>query len=53
MRDVVSIGTGTGSVEDQVTIRFAADNAGPWFLHCHIDWHLNAYAPFSFISFCS
>ena len=18
-----------------------ADNPGPWFLHCHIDWHLN------------
>ncbi|KAN0135809.1 laccase B [Lactarius tabidus] len=42
MRDVVSIGTGTGSVEDQVTIRFVTDNPGPWFLHCHIDWHLNA-----------
>ncbi|KAF7364189.1 Laccase I [Mycena sanguinolenta] len=20
--------------------RFVTDNAGPWFLHCHIDWHL-------------
>lgn len=18
------------------------DNPGPWFLHCHIDWHLEA-----------
>lgn len=18
------------------------DNPGPWFLHCHIDWHLQA-----------
>ncbi|KAK7450141.1 laccase, multicopper oxidase, benzenediol:oxygen oxidorectuctase [Stygiomarasmius scandens] len=35
-RDVVSIG-GAG---DEVTIRFRADNPGPWFLHCHIDWHL-------------
>jgi iron transport multicopper oxidase len=39
MRDVVSIGTGS---TDQVTIRFFTDNPGPWFLHCHIDWHLNA-----------
>ncbi|KAF9533796.1 laccase [Crepidotus variabilis] len=35
-RDVVSIGT----AGDNVTIRFKTDNAGPWFLHCHIDWHL-------------
>ncbi|KAH8989923.1 laccase C [Lactarius hatsudake] len=39
VRDVVSIGTGT---TDEVTIRFFTDNPGPWFLHCHIDWHLNA-----------
>ncbi|KAH9170110.1 laccase C [Lactarius sanguifluus] len=39
VRDVVSIGTGT---DDVVTIRFFTDNPGPWFLHCHIDWHLNA-----------
>ncbi|EIM85733.1 laccase [Stereum hirsutum FP-91666 SS1] len=38
-RDVVNIGT---TVNDQVTIRFFTDNPGPWFLHCHIDWHLNA-----------
>ncbi|KAI0051892.1 multicopper oxidase [Auriscalpium vulgare] len=38
IRDVVSIGT---SSSDQTTIRFVADNPGPWFLHCHIDWHLN------------
>ncbi|THV03708.1 laccase lcc5 [Dendrothele bispora CBS 962.96] len=37
-RDVVSVGT-TG---DNVTIRFTTDNAGPWYLHCHIDWHLEA-----------
>ncbi|KAJ3982190.1 laccase [Lentinula detonsa] len=37
-RDVVS----TGAATDNVTIRFATDNAGPWFLHCHIDWHLEA-----------
>jgi len=36
IRDVVSIGD-TG---DNVTIRFFTDNPGPWFLHCHIDWHL-------------
>jgi iron transport multicopper oxidase len=38
-RDVVSIGN-TG---DNVTIRFFTDNPGPWFFHCHIDWHLNAF----------
>jgi len=36
-RDVISIGT----PGDNVTIRFVTDNAGPWFFHCHIDWHLN------------
>ncbi|KAI0062735.1 laccase [Artomyces pyxidatus] len=36
-RDVVSIGD-TG---DEVTIRWTTDNPGPWFIHCHIDWHLN------------
>ncbi|KAI0000120.1 laccase [Russula compacta] len=39
IRDVVSIGNSTG---DDVTIRFFTDNPGPWFFHCHIDWHLNA-----------
>ncbi|KAI0042265.1 multicopper oxidase [Auriscalpium vulgare] len=38
IRDVVSTGTTTS---DQTTIRFVTDNPGPWFLHCHIDWHLN------------
>ncbi|KAI0035616.1 laccase [Vararia minispora EC-137] len=37
VRDVVS----TGVLGDQTTIRFVTDNPGPWFLHCHIDWHLN------------
>ncbi|KAK0207895.1 laccase 1 AVT [Desarmillaria ectypa] len=23
------------------TIRFRTDNPGPWFLHCHIEFHLN------------
>ncbi|KAI0065701.1 laccase [Artomyces pyxidatus] len=36
-RDVVSI----GNLGDAVTIRWTADNPGPWFFHCHIDWHLN------------
>ncbi|KAJ2912076.1 hypothetical protein MD484_g8339, partial [Candolleomyces efflorescens] len=36
-RDTVS----TGDVTDNVTIRFVTDNAGPWFLHCHIDFHLD------------
>ncbi|KAN0113960.1 laccase [Russula decolorans] len=38
IRDVVSIGL----AGDDVTIRFVTDNPGPWFFHCHIDWHLNA-----------
>ncbi|KAH8085465.1 laccase [Cristinia sonorae] len=37
-RDTVSAGTSG----DNVTIRFRTDNPGPWFLHCHIDWHLEA-----------
>ena len=37
VRDVVSIGSAGDS--DNVTIRFVADNAGPWFFHCHINWH--------------
>ncbi|KAF8259954.1 laccase [Lactarius quietus] len=36
IRDVVSV----GGTNDSVTIRFMTDNPGPWFLHCHIDWHL-------------
>ncbi|KAH9991899.1 laccase [Russula vinacea] len=36
IRDVVS----NGDPGDNVTIRFVTDNPGPWFLHCHIDWHL-------------
>nr|AYR00602.1 laccase B [Lenzites betulinus] len=39
-RDVVS--TGTPAAGDNVTIRFRTDNPGPWFLHCHIDFHLDA-----------
>ncbi|KAJ7771225.1 hypothetical protein B0H14DRAFT_2402235, partial [Mycena olivaceomarginata] len=31
-----------GHAGDNVTIRFVTDNDGPWFLHCHIDWHLEA-----------
>ncbi|KAJ6621044.1 laccase [Mycena sp. CBHHK59/15] len=37
IRDVVSTGSAT---TDNTTIRFVTDNAGPWFLHCHIDFHL-------------
>nr|ACZ58366.1 laccase 2 [uncultured Lentinus] len=39
-RDVVS--TGTPAAGDNVTIRFSTNNPGPWFLHCHIDFHLEA-----------
>jgi iron transport multicopper oxidase len=37
IRDVASMGSDTN---DSLTIRFMTDNPGPWFLHCHIDWHL-------------
>ncbi|CEL53046.1 hypothetical protein RSOLAG1IB_06114 [Rhizoctonia solani AG-1 IB] len=29
-----------GSRDAGVRLRFNTDNPGPWFLHCHIDWHL-------------
>ncbi|KAJ3713485.1 laccase [Lentinula guzmanii] len=29
------------ALNNQTTIRFFTDNAGPWFLHCHIDLHLS------------
>ncbi|GAB1526701.1 ferroxidase, multicopper oxidase [Rhizoctonia solani] len=35
-RDVVRV-SNTG-----VILRFRTDNPGPWFVHCHIDWHLEA-----------
>ncbi|KAI0360976.1 hypothetical protein OH77DRAFT_1390862 [Trametes cingulata] len=38
-RDVVS--TGTPDDHDNVTIRFRTDNPGPWFLHCHVEYHLD------------
>lgn len=38
-RDTIS--TGLAAAGDNVTIRFVTDNSGPWFLHCHIDWHLD------------
>ncbi|KAH9839744.1 laccase [Rhodofomes roseus] len=38
-RDTVSIGTGP---TNPATIRFVTDNPGPWFMHCHIDFHLAA-----------
>lgn len=37
-RDVVS----AGIAGQQMVIRWVTDNSGPWFLHCHIDWHLQA-----------
>ncbi|KAJ6485373.1 yellow laccase [Mycena vitilis] len=37
VRDVVTTGADT---TDNTTIRFQTDNAGPWFFHCHIDFHL-------------
>ncbi|GJJ10747.1 hypothetical protein Clacol_004974 [Clathrus columnatus] len=38
-RDTVSSG---GTTVAPVRIRFRTDNPGPWFLHCHIEWHLEA-----------
>ncbi|KII86082.1 hypothetical protein PLICRDRAFT_115284 [Plicaturopsis crispa FD-325 SS-3] len=36
-RDTVNLGS---DLNDNVTIRFTTDNPGPWFFHCHVDWHL-------------
>ncbi|KIJ39647.1 multicopper oxidase [Sphaerobolus stellatus SS14] len=36
-RDVVASGS---TQTDPVRIRFRTDNPGPWFLHCHLDFHL-------------
>ncbi|KIM39600.1 multicopper oxidase [Hebeloma cylindrosporum] len=41
--DTVNTGVGKGNI----TIRFLTDNAGPWFLHCHIDIHLQLYVLYS------
>ncbi|KAJ7579850.1 laccase 3 [Mycena floridula] len=35
-RDVTPVNGGN------TTFRFFTDNPGAWFLHCHIDWHLEA-----------
>ncbi|ORZ13984.1 Cupredoxin [Absidia repens] len=35
--------------EQYVIIRFRADNPGPWFFHCHIDWHLESGLAATFI----
>ncbi|KAF8351842.1 laccase [Amanita rubescens] len=37
VRDVVN----AGFAGDNITFRFRTDNPGPWFLHCHIDLHLD------------
>ncbi|KAH0578349.1 hypothetical protein H2248_003963 [Termitomyces sp. 'cryptogamus'] len=31
----------TGLDSNLTVIRFFTDNSGPWFLHCHIDWHID------------
>jgi len=36
-RDTVTV-----NPSSYVIIQFVADNWGPWFMHCHIDWHLMA-----------
>ncbi|KAG6865245.1 hypothetical protein C0991_004126 [Blastosporella zonata] len=37
LRDTVN----TGLDGNLTVIRFLTDNSGPWFLHCHIDWHID------------
>ncbi|KAK2466587.1 hypothetical protein APHAL10511_001449 [Amanita phalloides] len=37
LRDVVNAGV----AGDNITFRFRTDNPGPWFLHCHVDLHLD------------
>ncbi|KAH7920655.1 Fet3 ferroxidase [Leucogyrophana mollusca] len=43
-RDTVTI-PGGGSV----TLRIVADNPGVWFLHCHVEWHLEVGLAITFI----
>ncbi|KAG6906721.1 hypothetical protein DXG01_012436 [Tephrocybe rancida] len=37
IRDTVT----TGFDNNLTVIRFFTDNSGPWFLHCHTDWHID------------
>ncbi|KIK79884.1 laccase [Paxillus rubicundulus Ve08.2h10] len=37
-RDTVSMGSQAQT--SNITFRFVTNNAGPWILHCHIDFHL-------------
>lgn len=41
--------TFTVPAESHVVIRFRADNAGLWVLHCHVGWHLEAGMLVSFL----
>ncbi|KAG6829746.1 hypothetical protein H0H92_003622 [Tricholoma furcatifolium] len=43
-RDTVQIPSGSS-----VTLRVIADNPGVWFLHCHIEWHLEAGLAVQFV----
>ncbi|KAG6907013.1 hypothetical protein DXG01_010916 [Tephrocybe rancida] len=37
LRDTIN----TGLDGNTTVVRFFTDNSGPWFLHCHIDWHID------------
>ncbi|KAG9123104.1 hypothetical protein FRC07_000226 [Ceratobasidium sp. 392] len=37
-KDVVAVGG------KMTRIQFLTNNPGPWFLHCHVDWHLEAHS---------
>ncbi|KIM88113.1 Ferroxidase [Piloderma croceum F 1598] len=43
-RDTIFIESGSSA-----TLRFVADNPGVWFMHCHIEWHLEAGLAVEFI----
>jgi iron transport multicopper oxidase len=39
---VISVGDSFNIPRDSyVVFRFTANNPGPWFLHCHMDWHIS------------
>ncbi|TFK25392.1 laccase 9 [Coprinopsis marcescibilis] len=40
-RDVVSTGLTAAGGDGVTIIRFTTDNPGPWFFHCHIEFHLD------------
>lgn len=40
--EVITVGDSFNSPrQSYVLFRFTANNGGPWFFHCHMDWHIS------------